>query len=95
LAPRQAVIIPVNNEAHGKYSNDLLKTLKENNIRVELDDSNERISHKIRKYQTSKVKTQIVIGDEEVKNNSATIRFYGEEDSKTISVKELINIFND
>lgn len=93
LAPQQAVIIPVNNEAHGEYSRKLLDHLKSNGVRVKLDDSDERLGNKIRLHQTSKVKTQIVIGDEEVNNNNVTYRFYGKEESTTVSFDEILNIY--
>jgi threonyl-tRNA synthetase len=53
------------------------------------------MGNKIRKHQTSKVKTQIVVGDDEVANKTATVRFYGEEDSKSYTVEELIKLYND
>jgi threonyl-tRNA synthetase len=64
----------VNNEFHLAYSDKVFKILNDANIRVSVDDSNERLSYKIRKAQTSKVKTQIIIGDEEVKNNTISLR---------------------
>jgi threonyl-tRNA synthetase len=67
--------------------------MKANGVRVELDDSDDRISNKIRKHQTSKVKTQIVVGDEEVQNNTASVRFYGEEESKAYSKEELLELY--
>ena len=93
LAPRQSVIIPINNEAHSKYAKDIYNELLDLNIRVELDDSDERLSNKIRIHQKSKVKTQIIIGDNEVKNNNVTYRFYGEEESHTVLLKELLNLY--
>lgn len=91
LAPKQAVIIPVNNDAHGEYSIELLNYLKENNVRAFIDDSEERLGNKIRIHQTSKVKTQIIIGDDEVKNRTVTYRFYGEEESNNLSFDEILN----
>lgn len=94
LAPQQAVIIPVNNKLHLEYSKEILNKLKENNVRVKLDDSDERISNKIRIYQKAKVKTQIILGDEEIKNNNVSFRYYGEEETQTVSIEQLIKIYN-
>lgn len=93
LAPQQAVIIPVNNEAHGAYAKELLEHLRNNGVRVKLDDSEERLGNKIRIHQTSKVKTQIVIGDDEVNSRNVTYRFYGQEESTTVSFDNILDIY--
>ena len=94
LAPRQAVILPIKNSEHLEYATKIFNVLKANKIRVVLDDSDERLANKIRHYQTSKTKFQIVIGDEEVKNKSISFRKYGEEKIKTLSLKEIDLMFN-
>ncbi len=93
LAPQQAVIIPVNNDAHGAYAEELLQHLKSNGVRAIIDDSEERLGNKIRIHQTAKVKTQIVIGDDEVNNKNVTYRFYGEEDKHTTSFDGILEIY--
>ncbi len=93
LAPRQAVIIPINNKSHGKYANVIYQKLLDENVRVKIDDSDERLSNKIRIHQQAKVKTQIIIGDEEMNNNKVTYRFYGEEESNTVTISELISLY--
>ncbi len=93
LAPNQAVIIPVNNDAHGEYAQKVFEHLKQNGVRVKLDDSDERLGNKIRIHQTSKVKTQIILGDEEVNNNKVTYRFYGQEKSTTVDFDLIQNIY--
>jgi threonyl-tRNA synthetase len=55
----------------------------------------DRLGNKIRKYQTSKVKTQLVIGDKEVENKNISLRFYGEEKQKTFSKEELLKVYKD
>lgn len=93
LAPQQAVVIPVNNEAHFEYCRELVSKLKEAGVRVKLDSTEERLSKKIRIHQQSKVKTQIIIGDEEVNNKTVSYRFYGSEDTTTLSIDEIVNIY--
>ncbi len=95
LAPQQAVIIPVNNEAHGEYAKELLEHLKSNGVRATLDDSDERLSNKIRIHQTSKVKTQLVVGDDEVNLRSVTYRYYGQENEDTTSFDNILNIYKE
>lgn len=85
LAPQQAVIIPVNNKSHLDYCQKLYILLKENNVRVIIDDKNDRLSNKIRIHQIKKIKTQIIIGDDEVATNSFSVRNFGEKDTKKIN----------
>ena len=91
IAARQVTIIPVLNEHHLIYSLDLKKKLIEAGIHVKLDERNERLAKKIREAQKSKTKFQLVIGDEEVKNNTITVRAYGSEEQKTMTLEEFIN----
>ena len=93
LTPVQSVIIPINNKYHLEYSKKIFKTLKDNKIRVRLDDSNERLNKKIRESQTSKIPFQIIIGDKERDENLITFRRYGEENSTTVSIEEFISMF--
>ncbi len=93
LSPQQAVVLPVNNEAHGEYAKKVNGLLIDNDVRSIIDDGDDRLSYKIRKYQTNKTKVQIVIGDEEVKNNTVTYRYYGSEEEKTISLDNIIDLF--
>ncbi len=93
LAPQQSVIIPVNNDAHEEYAIELLEYLKSNGVRAKIDNSDERLGNKIRMHQTSKVKTQIIIGDEEVANRTVTYRFYGEEESTTVNFVDILKLF--
>ncbi len=84
LAPTQAVVIPVNEEAHGDVVVELVREMKTKGLRVESDLRNEKMGYKIREAQTLKIPYQIVIGDSEIEENQLSVRKYGEK--KTISV---------
>ena len=92
IAPRQATIIPVSIDSHIEYSDKVFKELKEQGLYVHLDDRNERVGRKIRDAQTSKTKYQIVIGDDEVKNKTITVRAYGSEKQETMTIKAFIEM---
>ena len=85
LAPVQAVLLPVNLDAHGDKVEEIYHDLKAKGYRVEMDLRNEKLGYKIRQAQTSKVPYQIVIGDEEVENGSVNIRPYGSSASESLS----------
>lgn len=90
LSPKQVVIIPVN-ENHNKYSDEVYMMLKKEKFYVTVDDRNERISKKIRESQISKTKIQIVIGDDEVKSNNLSLRFYGSDEIRIINKDEIVD----
>jgi len=64
LSPTQVTILPIS-EHQKEYADSIYKTLKESDIRVELDDSNESLGKRIRNAKMSKVPYVIVIGDKE------------------------------
>lgn len=91
LAPKQIVIIPINNDKHLEWSENLYQKLKDQGFYVEIDDRQERINKKIREAQVTKVKIQIVVGDEEISSNVLSLRFYGENEIIKIEEKNLID----
>lgn len=95
LAPVQAIILPVNNEFHLEYSEELLKKLKENGFRVELDSANEKLGYRLRAAQMRKIPYTLVIGDNEKGSNQVTYRKFGQKDQITVSVDEFINLIKE
>lgn len=91
LAPKQITIIPINNENHLQFCEEIYHILKNNNFYVEIDDRNERINKKIRDAQTSKTKIQIVIGDQEVLSKELSLRFYGTEKIMKVNFDNLLD----
>lgn len=91
LAPVQAVIIPVNLDAHGDRVQEIYETLKNQGFRVEMDLRNEKLGYKIRAAQTSKVPYQIVIGDQEVAEGSVNIRRYGSSQSESLAFEQFVS----
>ncbi|WP_080146134.1 threonine--tRNA ligase [Marinilactibacillus piezotolerans] len=90
LAPVQGKIIPVNLDIHADYANELNNELQSKGLRVEIDNRNEKMGYKIRHAQTLKIPYQIVVGDNEVENNSVSVRKYGEKETVTYSKEDFI-----
>ena len=90
LSPVQVNIIPVNNEYHLEYCNKVHEELLDENIRVELDNRDEKLSYKIRESQTHKIPFTLIIGQNEVDNNLISYRKFGTTETVTISIDELI-----
>ncbi len=91
LAPVQAEIIPVNEEAHGEYADKVRAELAKHGFRAEVDHRNEKLGYKIRESQTQKVPYTLVLGDEEMNANGVNVRRYGTEEQISKSLDEFIN----
>ena len=90
LAPVQAEIIPVNEEAHGKYADKVRAELAKRGFRAEVDHRNEKLGYKIRESQTQKVPYTLVLGDEEMNANGVNVRRYGTEEQISKSLDDFI-----
>ena len=95
LAPLQVVIMPVNNEYHLDYSKEIFELLKENNIRVKLDDREEKLSYRMRESQIKKVPYTLILGDKERDNNEISYRLFGSRETTTLSKDEFIKFIKD
>ena len=84
LAPVQVTVIPVNNNYHLEYANEVYNALKNKNVRVELDDREEKLSYKMRDAQTKKIPIILILGDKEKDGNLISYRRHGS--NKTYSV---------
>lgn len=92
LSPVQVNIIPVNNEYHLEYANNLKKKFEELDIRCELDSREEKLGYKMRESQTKKIPYTLVIGDNEVNNDMITYRKHGDKDSVLLSISDFIEL---
>ena len=88
LTPIQVNIIPVNNEYHLKYAEKVMKKLADKNIRVKLDDRDEKLSYKMRESQSHKIPYTVIIGDKEKDNDNVSYRLFGHKETETLSLKE-------
>lgn len=89
LAPVQVKVMPIS-EAQHEYAKQVVEKLKSSNIRVELDDRNEKIGYKIREAQLEKVPYMLILGDEEVQSNSVGVRSRKQGDIGATPVDEFI-----
>ncbi|WP_302451083.1 threonine--tRNA ligase [Ligilactobacillus animalis] len=92
LAPKQVEIIPVKNELHLDYARQLISKLGAHQIRVSIDDRNEKMGYKIRQAQVMKTPYTLVVGDQEVADGTVTVRKYGSEKTETMTQDEFRNL---
>ena len=74
LAPVQAVGIPIS-DAHVPYLEKIAASLREQGIRVEVDDSDDRMQKKIRTAQRQKVPFMLIAGDDDVAAEAVSFRY--------------------
>lgn len=90
LAPVQAKLIPVNDEAHGEHVEEIRRRMKAVGMRVEVDNRNEKMGYKIREAQTQKIPYQLVFGDNEIAENTVTVRRYGSKETLSMPFDEFL-----
>lgn len=73
IAPVQAKIIPVTDK-NLKYAKSVAAAMSESDIRVEVEEANETLGYKIRKAQMEKVPYMIIVGDQEMKGHTISVR---------------------
>jgi threonyl-tRNA synthetase len=93
LAPDQVRILPIS-EKHMEYAKTLKGKLEKADIRVELDERNEKIGYKIREAQMQKVPYMLIIGDKEEKEGTVSVRVREAGDVGTKKLEELIEDIN-
>ena len=90
LAPVQVRILPIA-DSHKEYAEKLKEKLEEYDIRVELDEREEKIGYKIREAQLQKIPYMLIIGDKEVQANAVGVRSRKDGDIGAMSVEDFIN----
>ena len=90
LAPVQVRILPIA-DSHKEYAEKLKEKLEEYDIRVELDEREEKIGYKIREAQLQKIPYMLIIGDKEVEANAVGVRSRKDGDIGAMSVEDFIN----
>jgi len=79
LSPVQTIIIPIA-DRHVDYAHKIESDLKNEGIRVRIDDRSERMNLKIREAQLEKVPYMLIVGDKEMASSSASLRLRSGED---------------
>lgn len=90
LAPVQVKILPISDKFLD-YANSLLQSLKNADIRAEVDDRSEKIGKKIRDTEIMKVPYMLVVGEKEMNENKVAVRRQGKGDLGTKSIDEFLN----
>ena len=90
LAPVQVKLLPISDN-QVEYCQKIQKELEEKDIRVELDERNEKIGYKIREAQMQKVPYMLVVGEKEVTAGAVGVRSRKLGDVGQMKVDEFVN----
>jgi threonyl-tRNA synthetase len=89
LAPVQATLIPIA-DRHVDYCRQVAGQLEAEGLRVEVDESGDRMGNKIRKAQEQKVPYMLIVGDREIEGGQVSVRLRSGEDLKGKPVDQFI-----
>ncbi|PIQ66864.1 MAG: threonine--tRNA ligase [Candidatus Zambryskibacteria bacterium CG_4_9_14_3_um_filter_40_16] len=90
LSPVQVKIIPIS-ELHLNYANKIFEHLKNEGIRVEVDENNETLGKKIRNWKLEKTPYAVIIGDKEVEVDKITLESRNDGNVGQITPNELLS----
>ncbi|XVQ82841.1 threonine--tRNA ligase [Microbispora siamensis] len=90
LAPVQVVGIPIA-DAHVPYLQDVAKRLRAEGIRVEVDESDDRMQKKIRNAQKAKVPYMLLAGDDDIAAGAVSFRYRNGEQKNGVPIDQAID----
>ncbi len=93
LTPEQVILLPIS-EKYENYTEKVLKSLENSEIRALVDDRNEKTGRKIRDAEVSKIPYMIIIGEKEEQENLISVRKHGEGDLGTFTIEEFSSLIN-
>ena len=90
LAPTQVCIIPVADQ-HNDYAFKCADRLEKEGLRVTVDHRSEKIGAKIRNAETSKIPYMLIVGDDEIEDDTVSVRRHKEGDIGTFDFSEFLS----
>jgi len=89
LAPTQVIFIPIS-ESHAEYAYKLKKTLIQEGIDSEVYDKNDSLNKRVRNAEKQRVPYVVILGEEEVTNNTVAIRDRREKEQYNLTQDEFM-----
>jgi threonyl-tRNA synthetase len=89
LAPVQVVGIPIAS-VHNDYLHDIAAQLRVKGVRVDVDDSDERMQKKIRNAQGQKIPFMLIAGDEDIAANAVSFRYRDGTQENGVPIEQAI-----
>ncbi|MDE6629609.1 MAG: threonine--tRNA ligase [Muribaculaceae bacterium] len=93
LSPDQAIILPIS-EKYNDYAYEVARQLGEADVRVTVDDRNEKIGRKIRDNELRRIPYMLIVGEKEAENGEVSVRKQGEGDKGTMKIANFADEIN-
>ncbi len=87
LTPKQVAILPISDK-YQNYAQEVLKVLKNSDIRALVDDRNEKIGRKIRDNEMKKIPFMLIVGEKEMEEKQVSVRKHGGQDEGIKSIED-------
>ncbi|MEM7087298.1 MAG: threonine--tRNA ligase [Bacteroidota bacterium] len=94
LMPEQVSILSLS-EKYEKYSEKVLTLLENDEIRALVDHRNETIGRKIREAEMNKIPYMLIVGEQESKDGTVSVRKHGEGDLGTMKIEEFAQMMQE
>ena len=94
LNPSQAIVLSLS-EKYEKYAQKVLRLLENSDIRTLIDNRAETMGKKIREAETQKIPYMLIVGENEEKEGTVSVRKRGGEDLGSMSVEAFAKLIND
>lgn len=85
LAPDQVCVLPIS-ERFNEYAKEVARELKKHELRVLVDDRNEKIGRKIRDNEMKRIPYMLIVGEKEAENGEVSVRKQGEGDKGSMKI---------
>ena len=90
LAPDQAVVLPIS-EKYNDYAAEVVDYLTQHDVRVQIDDRNEKIGRKIRDNELKRIPFLLIVGEKEQNERTVSLRVQGEGDKGSMTLDGFCN----
>ncbi|MBE7065558.1 MAG: threonine--tRNA ligase [Ruminococcaceae bacterium] len=94
LAPEQVRVLPIIDK-QADYCAEVYRKLRDNGIKAELDDRNEKIGYRIREAQLEKVPYMVVAGDKEMEEGKLSVRCRKTGENTVMTIDEFIDMIKE
>lgn len=94
LAPVQARVLPIS-EKFADYAHKVERELVNAGMRVEIDESNEKLGYKIRQCELQKVPYLLIVGEKEVADGVVSVRKRKDGDKGSMTVAQFLDMTAD
>ena len=91
LTPVQIGVVPISNEKHLAYAENVKQRLETAGLRVELDATNGKMQGKIRDFGLQKIPFILIVGDKEMQTDTVSVRVRGVGDQGSSAVGEFVS----